>query len=378
MDNPRWWHVATAALGLVLAVMVLVSDIGPGRQAGALTALGVFIVGWFVLGVRAFRHAGAAIALSAIVVVATGAAVGFFPMMAIMQAVAYPLLWVLARSLREAVLLNIALAAAVGVGFWVITGDLAQAALTVALSLGFSLALGIWITSIAERSEERKRLLDELTATQDELAAVSRDAGIASERERLAREIHDTIAQDLTGLVLLTQQARRDLAAGDPAAVDERLALIEENAVTALAETRALVAATAPVSLTTGGLREALDRLAERMTRETGIVVTVTGNAQGLDRASEVVLLRCAQEGLANVRKHSGARTASIELSTGADGARLTVHDDGHGFDAELPGGGFGLGGMRDRLALVGGSLEVRSDEHGTELTATLPAAVNA
>lgn len=376
MDNPRWWHVALAALGLVLAVLVLVSDIGAARQAGALVALAVFVAGWFVLGVQAFRHPGAAIALSAVVVVATGAAIAFYPMMAIMQAVAYPLLWVLARSLREAVLLNIVLAAAVGVGFWVSTGDLAQAALTVALSLGFSLALGIWITSIAERSEERQRLLDELTATQDRLAAVSRDAGIASERERLAREIHDTIAQDLTGLVLLAQQARRDLAAGDPPAVEERLALIEENAVTALAETRALVAATAPVSLATGGLREALDRLAERTTRETGIAVEVTGDAPNLDRASEVVLLRCAQEGLANVRKHSGARTATLEVGAGPAGARLTVRDDGHGFDAALPPSGFGLGGMRDRLALVGGDLVVASSERGTELTATLPAAV--
>jgi signal transduction histidine kinase len=297
-------------------------------------------------------------------------------MMAIMQAVAYPLLWVLARSLRGAVLLNVALAFAVGIGFWVSTGDLAQAALTVALSLGFSLALGIWITSIAERSEERQRLLDELTATQDRLAAVSRDSGIASERERLAREIHDTIAQDLTGLVLLAQQARRDLGAGDPAAVDERLALIEENAAMALAETRALVAATAPVSLTTGGLREALDRLAERTTRETGIGVTVAGDASGLDRADEVVLLRCAQEGLANVRKHSGARNATLEVSVGPHGARLTVRDDGHGFDADVPWSGFGLGGMRDRLALVGGTLDVRSTDSGTELTATLPATV--
>ena len=376
MDNPRWWHIATSALGLVLAVLVLVSDVGPARQTGALVALGVFIAGWFALGVRSFDSSTAALALSGIVVVSTGVAVGFFPMMAIMQAVAYPLLWVLARSLRGAVLLNVALAFAVGIGFWVSTGDLAQAALTVALSLGFSLALGIWITSIAERSEERQRLLDELTATQDRLAAVSRDSGIASERERLAREIHDTIAQDLTGLVLLAQQARRDLGAGDPAAVDERLALIEENAAMALAETRALVDATAPVSLTTGGLREALDRLAERTTRETGIGVTVAGDASGLDRADEVVLLRCAQEGLANVRKHSGARNATLEVSVGPHGARLTVRDDGHGFDADVPWSGFGLGGMRDRLALVGGTLDVRSTDSGTELTATLPATV--
>lgn len=376
MDNPRWWHVATAALGVVLTVLVLFSGIEAWRQAGALIALGVLVVGWFVLGTRAFVHQPTAIVFTVVIVIATGAAVGFLPIMAIMQTVAYPLVWTLSRGLRDAVIANVAVAAAVGVGFWASTGDLPQTLVTVSLSLAFSLAFGLWITRIAERSEERQRLLDELRATQDRLTAVSRDAGVASERERLAREIHDTIAQDLTGLVMLAQQVRRDLTAGDAASALERVVLIEDNARTTLAETRALVAASAPPSLASGDLRDALDRLAERFTRETGTIVTVSGASPGLDRAGEVVLLRCAQEGLANVRKHAGAGSATLTLDEHDGVASLTIVDDGHGFDTSMAGSGFGLGGMRDRLALVGGDLAVESSVDGTRLVATLPTTV--
>lgn len=378
MDKPRWWHIAVSVMAVVLTVMVGTAGISVERKIGAIIALAVFAAVWFTVGPRALRSPMPALVLAGLLILTIGTAVSFYPVMAILQCVAYPLLWVIARSLRAAIVTNVALALAVSLGFWFSTNDLAQVVITSGLSLAFSLALGLWIARIADLSEERQRLLDELHATQDQLAAVSRDAGVASERERLAREIHDTIAQDLTGLVLLAQQARRELGGGRSAAAAENLAMIEENARTALAETRALVAASAPVSLTTGGLADALDRLASRFTRETGIAVTVTGDPGVLDRDAEVVLLRCAQESLANVRKHSGARTATLQL-TGRDGAvRLVVTDDGHGFDPASRSDGFGLGGMRDRLALVGGALDVSSSDRGTTLIATLPREVHA
>lgn len=373
MEKLRWWHVAVTAMAVVLTVMLLSAGLTPVRQLGALSALAVFTVSWFLVGRLGMRSRVAAIVFSAIVVVSVGVGVGFFPLMAIIQCLAYPLLWARAAQLREAIIANVALGAAVAIGFWVATGDLVQTLVTSGLSLGFSLALGLWISRIAELSEERQRLLDELHATQDRLAAVNREAGVASERERLAREIHDTIAQDLTGLVLLAQQARRDLAGGNVTDAAERLTMIEDNARTALAETRALVAASAPVSLSTGGLVDALERLGARFTRETGIDVTVIGEAADLDRNSEVVLLRCAQESLANIRKHSGARSATVTLSAADGSVRLEVSDDGHGFDPASRTDGFGLGGMRDRLALVGGALDVVSSDRGTTLTATLP-----
>jgi signal transduction histidine kinase len=378
MDNPRWWHIAIAATAVVLTVMVLAADLPLWREVGAITTLAVFVASWYVIGRLGFENPVAGLVFTAIVVVSTGVAVGFHPFMAILQCVAYPLVWTMSTRTRNAVIANVALSIAVGIGYWASTRSLPETAMTAGLSLAFSLALGLWITDIAERSHERQRLLDELHSTQDRLASVNREAGVASERERLAREIHDTIAQDLTGLVLLAQQARRDLAGGRGAEAAEQLAMIEENARTALAETRALVAASAPVPLSAGGLAEALDRLASRFTRETGIAVTVSGATADLERDAEVVLLRCAQESLANVRKHSGARTATLTLSAREGSVRLVVTDDGHGFDPASRTDGFGLGGMRDRLALVGGALDVSSSDSGTTLIATLPRTVPA
>ncbi len=108
------------------------------------------------------------------------------------------------------------------------------------------------------------------------------------------------------------------------------------------------------------GLADALQRLAASFERETGVRVSVEADAAGLDRELEVVLLRCAQEGLANVRKHAGASAATITVASGESEIVLEVRDDGAGPGAGPgPGaGGFGLAGMRDRVALVGGRME--------------------
>ncbi|NYF08907.1 signal transduction histidine kinase [Leifsonia sp. AK011] len=374
MDDARWWHVGVTAIVVVLSALLWVgAESVTAWGVGAQAALLVFAAAWFLVGRRAFLAPRWTIPYLVVMIAAVGVAVSFSPFMAILQCVAYPLVWVLLATRRAAIVANVILATVVGFGYVVATGDPAQAIGTASLSLVFSVALGLWITQIADRSHERQRLLDELRATQDQLAAASRDAGVSSERERLAREIHDTIAQDLTGLVLLAQQAQRELASGDVSATDARLQLIEENAHTALAETRALVAASAPVGLTSGELMDALRRLAERFTRETSIAVTVEGDPGAVDRDQEVVLLRCAQEGLANVRKHSGATAVTLQLSVISGDVRLRVRDNGHGFDDAAPSLGFGLGGMRDRLALVGGFLDVTSSTSGTVLTASLP-----
>lgn len=374
MDNPRWWHAAVTTITVVLGGMVLLAVDEPAYRIGALISLAAFAIGWFTVGRLSWQSTTMAMIFTGIVIVTVGVAVSFEPFLAILQCVAYPLIWVISSNTRGAIVANVLLSLAVGVGFWFSTNSIAQVALTAGLSLVFSVALGLWITRIAELSEERKRLIDELREAQNRLATVNREAGVASERERLAREIHDTIAQDLTGLVMLTQNARRELAGGHPELADDQLALIEENARMALAETRALVAASAPVSLTTGGITDALGRLAERFSRETGVTVGVEADdVPTLERDTEVVLLRVAQEGLANVRKHSGAESAVIVLSVHDGRAHLEVRDDGEGFDTAAPSDGFGLTGMRDRLALVHGALDVSSSTEGTVLIATLP-----
>jgi signal transduction histidine kinase len=376
MENPRWWNVAVLAMAAVATVVTLTSGIPSWRQVGAEAALATFVLAWFLIGRRALLQQRAAILLIGIVIITASIATGFFPAMAILQCVGYPLIWVAFDRVRTAVIANVLLALGVGTGYAIGSQSLLAPLTTAGLSLAFSVALGLWITSIAVQSESRRALLAELQDAQAQLAAAHRDAGVMSERERLAREIHDTIAQDLTGLVLLTQRARRELAAGSAANADAQLALVEESARQTLVETRSLVTASAPVGLEAGGLGDALERLGARFSRETSVDVTVDAAASpALDRDSEVVLLRIAQEGLANVRKHSGAGSASIRIESGVDDVSLVVADDGAGFDVAAPSTGFGLAGMRERLALVGGTLDVASSPAGTVLTARLPRA---
>jgi signal transduction histidine kinase len=371
----RWWLLGLAGVGIFVIATLVVTTAPPVELAVGVVVVAVYAAIFLVLRRRAVvERSPAAIALIVATVLFAGVIAGLEPLLAIAQCFAYPAVWVLSEGRRDATVASIGVAIAVGAGFSVsITDDNAwqQILLSQTLSVGFSVIMGNWIWRIAEFGAEKTRLLDELTAAQDELAALHRDAGITAERARMSREVHDTVAQSLTGLVLLAQRARRGFASGS--LDDETLELIETSARDALAETRALVAAAAPVELTQGGLAEALERLAERFERETRIRVSVsTSLDEPLDRDTEVVLLRCAQEGLANVRKHSAAAHARMELTVASGDARLVLRDDGRGFPAEARAG-FGLAGLRDRLALAGGTLEVDGTPGATALTATLP-----
>jgi signal transduction histidine kinase len=371
----RWWLLGLAGVGIFVIATLVVTTAPPVELAVGVMVVAVYAAIFLMLRRRAVvERSPAAIALIVATVLFAGAVAGLEPLLAIAQCFAYPAVWVLSEGRRDATVASIGVAIAVGAGFSVsITDDNAwqQILLSQTLSVGFSVIMGNWIWRIAEFGAEKTRLLDELTAAQDELAALHRDAGITAERARMSREVHDTVAQSLTGLVLLAQRARRGFASGS--LDDETLELIETSARDALAETRALVAAAAPVELTQGGIAEALERLAERFERETRIRVSVsTSLDEPLDRDTEVVLLRCAQEGLANVRKHSAAAHARMELTVASGDARLVLSDDGRGFPAEARAG-FGLAGLRDRLALAGGTLEVDGTPGATALTATVP-----
>jgi signal transduction histidine kinase len=379
MRLSRWWDLAIAAFVLLAGLILLAG--GPAVPNVVLGSAGLLLLvaSWLAFGRRAYEGDRRAVAFSISLVIMSGLVVAANPVLAIVQCISYPGVWMLARTTRMAVLFNVAIAISVGIGFLLSVGttlpDLGQTALTVAISLGFSLAFGFWISRIATLSEERRRLLENLTAAQHELAILHRDTGITSERERLARELHDTIAQSLAGLVLLGQRSRRELAAGT--LPDATLELLESGARDALAETRSLVAGHAPVELN-AGIGPALTRLGERFTRETGVDVSTSceiDRSAVLGRDTEVVLLRFAQEGLANVRKHAGASTARLELHVDAHEARMRVIDDGRGFDPDAASDGFGLSGLRDRLALVGGSVTVDGTAGATTLTARLPLA---
>jgi signal transduction histidine kinase len=223
-----------------------------------------------------------------------------------------------------------------------------------------SVLLGVWITRIIRQSAERAELVADLERTRTELAAASHDLGVLSERERLAREIHDTLAQGLTSILLLAQ-------AMEP--TDPRVARVEEIARANLAEARALVAALGPADLAGATLPAALQRLVERVGGELGIAaeMRVEGRERALPAGHDIVLMRVSQEAVANVRKHAGASRLELVLAFDPAGAVVRISDDGRGFDPAVTGGrtGFGLAGMRDRVREIGGALDLRTEPGG-------------
>ena len=253
-------------------------------------------------------------------------------------------------------------------------GTLATLAASVTGAI-FSVAFGTWVTRIIHQSRERAELIERLQAAQAELAEVSREAGTLAERQRLAGEIHDTLAQGLTSIVMLLQAAEAEISA-DPGEARRHVGLAAQTAREGLAEARAMVAALTPAHLEASTLPEALRRLTGRVGAELGIDTgfEVQGKARPLPATVEVVLLRVGQEALANVRKHSAAAHVRVALSYRDTATRLDVTDDGAGFDPARVNGGYGLRGMRDRILQAGGSLDVRAQPGtGTALSVEVP-----
>jgi signal transduction histidine kinase len=390
VSGNRWWHVVVLGVVLLVGALVAVTATAePWMTPAALALLAAFAVFYAVVGRRGLDEERWRLPLAVALLVTISVGTAFSPNMAVLQCIAFPLLWLLLPSPRmgRPIVACTVLSVATAVGFFVCFGGgidaLMQAVVIEGISLGLGVGIGVWFTLALRKGDENTRLLAELTAAQDQLAALHREAGAGAERERLALDLHDTIAQNLTSVVMLAQRGRNrtDPAALSDPAVQADLELIEEVAREALTETRALVAASAPVPVD-GGLVKALARLVTAFERETRIRIATRFEEVGpLPRDLEVVLLRSAQEALANVRKHSRAEHARLTLvRSGAGDERrivLTVQDDGRGIDDDVPASsGFGLEGMRQRLALVGGTLRVTGVVGGgTELVASITAA---
>ena len=382
LPTTRGWIVAFLAAGILGAGIVVASAIVAGipwaSAIAALTLLGAYtVLILLVLPGLLRREAGTMGALEVVTMVVTVLAVALLtflvPWLAMLQFWVFPLLWTLAASTRIAVGACFVSAASIFAALlpWTGGGSWAVMALVQGASFVSAVVLGLWISGISRYGSERDVLVAELTAAQSELASLHRDAGATAERERLAAEMHDTIAQSLAGTVMLAQRARRELVEG--ALSPSTLELVEEAARAALAETRELVAGGAPASVGVGGLTEALRTVVARAVRETGLdVELVTSAVPPLDREAEVALLRCAQECLSNARRHSGARRVEVTLAERRGVVEVTVRDDGVGFDTAARAHGFGIEGLRARLSALGGSLEV----DGTPGAATVRAGV--
>ncbi|MFI2614962.1 sensor histidine kinase [Streptomyces sp. NPDC018584] len=249
-------------------------------------------------------------------------------------------------------------------------GPLLGAAVAVVTVLGYE--------ALYRESERRRELIDELMATRAELAAAERTAGTLAERERLAREIHDTLAQGLSSIQLLLRAAQRALPDGSVAAphIERARAAAQDN----LAEARRFVRALSPPGLERGSLAGALERLSASSTGPR-VRFSLSGTPTELPTPYEVALLRVAQSALANTVRHAQAARAEITLTFMDASVTLDVVDDGRGFDPPAGGTagragspGFGLPAMRARAESLGGTFTVESTPgQGTAVAISLP-----
>ena len=264
--------------------------------------------------------------------------------------------------------------------------------------LAFNIAIAVMMTFLNMRNNEnavrRAEMLRSLTEANDKLAsalaenaglhaqllAQAREAGVLDERQRMAGEIHDVLAQGLTGIV--TQLEAADQAAGREPDRRRHLDTAKQLARDSLTEARRSVQALRPQPLAEAALPEALTEVVDGWAARQAVAteLIVTGTARPLLPQIEATLLRTAQEALANVARHAAAGRVALTLSYMEDVVTLDVRDDGAGFDPARPGtgpadGGYGLTAMRDRVQRVAGTLEVESEPGaGTAVSACVPA----
>ncbi|GIG64914.1 sensor histidine kinase [Phytomonospora endophytica] len=375
----RAQHVLFAALLLV----GLVRTLSEGRHELAAIAGTATLVAWYLGGVLLSRRSTdrrlAACWLFGLAVGWTGLSI----LSADFVWVAFPLFLLCMQMLPMPVALwSVAGLTAVTVAAiaWHRGGFDVAAALGPVIGAVVAVVITVVYRDLRRQNETRDRLLAELTAARDRLAVTERRAGTLAERERLAREIHDTVAQSLASIILVLRSAREAYAeAPEPARRQVDAAL--GSARDALEDTRRLVRALAPAELDGGSLPEALRRLVTE-TEALGLdaSLVVDGDPALLPTPLAVALLRTAQGALANVRAHAGATRVAVTLTFQPGSVAVDVADDGKGFDPARPssdpatGTGMGLAAMRDRLAEVGGRLLVESEPGGgTAVNATVP-----
>lgn len=240
------------------------------------------------------------------------------------------------------------------------------------------IVLGVWVSRIIDQSVQRRQLIEQLEAAQEDLAAAERREGVLEERQRLAREIHDTLAQGFTSIVMHLEAAEQALP-DDLDTLQKHLDRARGTARTNLDEARRVVQNLRPDELETHSLPDAIERTTRRWSEESGVPVTTTttGNPVALHPDIEVALLRAAQEALNNIRKHAEATAVQLTLSYTKDVVILDVQDNGTGISSPDPSshdGGYGLQAMRERAAQFGGTVDVESDPgEGMTVVVSIP-----
>lgn len=237
------------------------------------------------------------------------------------------------------------------------------------------------LAQLHEANVKLEEALEENAGLHAQLVVQAREAGVLDERQRIAREMHDTLAQSLAGILTQLQAAEQSVV--QPPTVRRHLTKAMNLARESLTEARRTVHAVEPELLAEARLPEAISDVTRRWSEVNQIdaVLTTTGDPRPMHADVEVTLLRTAQEALANIAKHAKAGRVGLTLSYMEDLVTLDVRDDGVGFESGvklaggLANGGFGLAGMRQRIQRLAGRLEIESEpDGGTAISASVPA----
>jgi len=261
---------------------------------------------------------------------------------------------------------------------WSTTKTLVYTLVVPLILIAASVLAGIWADELLRWGQARASLVGDLRETEEQRIVLERETAVVEERLRMSREIHDTVSQDISGLRLLVERARRQAedcpyqrGEGDKVPrlglLQETLEMISTAIETMLTDTRELISATAPTP-SGSSLRDAVERITYRFTRETGIDIHTDTIDGCLARESEVVFIRCLQEGLSNIRKHSQASQAWLAIKLKGESAIMTLSDNGCGLPVRATNG-FGLPGMTDRVSQAGGVFDVTSPGHHQGVT---------
>ena len=210
--------------------------------------------------------------------------------------------------------------------------------------------------------QEAHKQLQEYAGQAEELAT-------AKERNRLARELHDSVAQTLYGLTLQAEAAARELNNGQTDRAAEQLREIRESAQQSLQETRLLIFELRPPILEQEGLAAALRNRLESVESRSGLKAQIQlQEVNQLSAGIEVGLYGIANEALNNILKHAHASEIKVSLRKDLNNIVLEIQDNGVGFDINGMSGGMGLNGMRERAEQFGGDIQIESGTSGTTI----------
>ena len=374
-----WQHVFFAVVLALASLGAVSSSSGDGRSVAVRLALAGAVAAWYVYWFVLRRDSSPA---------HLPYLIGAAALWAVMAAIDPALLWVGAVAVIPYCMRHALWAAAAFVALWVawlVQRYLADGELAVSTVLGSALVvltavtISAYVAMLDREGRRRQDLLDELAAAQAELAGAERRAGILAERQRLAREIHDTLTQGFASIAMLLDAALADLPPEGPVTgrVGQAMRTAREN----LTESRRLVETLRPLQLDGAALPDAVRQLTTRMSDETGVTANtvVTGEPLPLDPTIEAGLLRVVQEALTNVRRHAAAQRVDVTISYLGDVIAIDVQDDGSGFDTGRSPAGFGLAAMRQRIEELGGTFNLESTPgDGTTVAADVPVSARA